>query len=93
MNDELVPLDGNAAAGRLAALFAVEPTTIMITCESCGREGPLGTLKLYGGAMGMILRCPECGTANLRFSDAGARATIDLRGSARLTVDGAQAER
>ena len=93
MNDELVPLDGNAAAGRLAALFAVEPTTIMITCESCGREGPLGSLKLYGGAMGTILRCPECGTANLRFSDAGARATIDLRGSSRLTVYGAETQR
>jgi hypothetical protein len=93
MTDELVPLDGNAAAGRLAALFAVEPTTVMITCASCDREGPLGTLKLYGGAMGMILRCPECGTANLRFSDDGARATIDLRGSARLTINDAQTQR
>jgi hypothetical protein len=93
MNDELVPLDGNAAAGRLAALFAVEPTTIMITCASCGREGPLGTLKLYGGAMGKNQRCPECGTANLRFSDAGGRATIDLRGSARLTINDAGVQR
>ena len=90
MTDEVVALDGNAAAGPLAALFAVEPTTMMITCASCGREGPLGTLKLYGGAMGMILRCPECGTANLRFSDAGEQATIDLRGSARVTVYEAQ---
>jgi hypothetical protein len=43
--------------------------------------------------MGMILRCPECGTANLRYSDAGARATIDLRGSSRLTVYDAEASR
>jgi len=93
MTDKPVPLDGNAAAGRLAALFAVEPTTIMITCAGCGREGPLGTLKLYGGAMGMILRCPECGTANLRFSDAGPGATIDLRGSSLLTVYDAQRQR
>jgi len=93
MTDKPVPLDGNAAAGRLAALFAVEPTTIMITCVGCGREGPLGSLKLYGGAMGMILRCPECGTANLRFSDAGPGATIDLRGSSLLTVYDAQRQR
>jgi ribosomal protein S27E len=91
MNDELVPLDGNAAAGALAALFAVEPTTIMITCEGCGREGAMATLKLYGGAMGMILRCPECDTANVRFSDAGTRATVDLRGSTRLTLFSAEA--
>jgi ribosomal protein S27E len=77
----------------LAALFAVEPTTIMITCEGCGREGALATLKLYGGAMGLILRCPECDTATVRFSDAGTRVTVDLRGSARLTVHGTEAQR
>jgi hypothetical protein len=93
MTEELVPLDGNAAAGALAALFAVEPTTMMITCEGCGREGELATLKLYGGAMGQILRCPECGTANVRFTDAGPRATLDLRGSTRITVNGAEAQR
>jgi hypothetical protein len=42
--------------------------------------------------MGQILRCPECGTANVRFTDAGGRLTVDLRGSARLTVAGAEAQ-
>jgi ribosomal protein S27E len=93
MMEDIMPLDGNAAAGPLAALFAVEPTTIMITCEGCGREGALATLKLYGGAMGLILRCPECDTANVRFSDAGTRVTVDLRGSTRLTVHGTEAQR
>jgi hypothetical protein len=88
MTEDLVPLDGNAAAGALSVVFAVEPTTIMITCDACGREGPLATLKLYGGAMGFVLRCPECAAANLRFADAGSRMTIDLRGSARLTLHG-----
>ncbi|HYX21548.1 MAG TPA: DUF6510 family protein, partial [Thermoanaerobaculia bacterium] len=41
MMEDLVPLDGNAAAGPLAALFAVEPTMIVVTCEGCGRESPL----------------------------------------------------
>jgi|tagenome__1003787_1003787.scaffolds.fasta_scaffold20215789_1 ribosomal protein S27E len=92
MMEEVLPLDGNAAAGALAALFAVEPTTMMITCEGCGREGALATLKLYGGAMGQILRCPECGTANVRFTDAGARVSLDLRGSTRLAVYGGEAQ-
>jgi hypothetical protein len=91
MTEELAPLDGNAAAGALSAVFANEPTTMMITCERCGREGPLATLRLYGGAMGMILRCPECGTANLRFADAGGRVTVDLRGSARVTAPRSEA--
>ena len=90
MMDDIVPLDGNAAAGPLAALFAVEPTTIMITCQGCGREGALATLKLYGGTMGLILRCPECDTANVRFTERGARMTVDLRGSSRLSVQDAE---
>jgi Family of unknown function (DUF6510) len=88
MMEDLVPLDGNAAAGSLAALFAVEPTTIIVTCEGCGREGALATLKLYGGPLGVVLRCPTCDTANVRSADTGTRVTIDLRGSTRLTVYG-----
>ena len=90
MTEEVVPLDGNAAAGPLAALFAVDPTTIMITCEGCGREGALATLKLYGGAMGLILRCPDCDKANLRFADTGTRVTLDLRGSSELAITGSR---
>jgi hypothetical protein len=90
MTEDFVALDGNAAAGPLTALFAVDPTTIMITCEGCSRESALATLKLYGGAMGLILRCPECDTANLRFVDAGTRVTVDLRGTAELAIPGSR---
>jgi ribosomal protein S27E len=89
MMEDVVPLDGNAAAGSLAVLLAVEPTTIIVTCEGCGREGALGTLKLYGGPVGLVLRCPACETANVRFTDTGTRVTVDLRGSTRLTIHGA----
>jgi hypothetical protein len=88
MMEDIMPLDGNAAAGSLAALFAVEPTTIMVTCEGCGREDALATLKLYGEPVGMVLRCPSSDTANIRFIDTGTRMMIDLRGSTRLTVYG-----
>jgi hypothetical protein len=91
MMEDIVPLDGNAAAGSLAALFAVEPTTMIVTCGGCGREGALATLRLFGGPVGLVLRCPGCDTANIRFADTGSRMTIDLRGSARLTVPSAVA--
>lgn len=89
MIEDIVPLDGNAAAGQLAVLFAVEPTTIVVTCDGCGRDSPLATLKLYGGPVGLVLRCPDCGTANVRVAEIGTRVTLDLRGSTRLTVHGA----
>ena len=86
MMNDMVPLDGNAAAGPLAALFVVEPTMIVVACDGCGREGPLATLMLYGEPVGMVLRCPDCDTANLRFTAIGTRVMVDLRGSARLTI-------
>ena len=89
MMEDIVPLDGNAAAGQLAVLFAVEPTTIVVTCDGCGRDSALATLKLYGGPVGLVLRCPDCDTANVRLAEIGTRVTLDLRGSTRLTVHGA----
>lgn len=88
MMDDLMPLDGNAAAGPLVDLFAVEMTRATIVCDSCGREAALATLRLYGGA-GLVLRCPGCDTVILRMLSAGATLSLDMRGCARLTVQAA----
>lgn len=85
MMDDVMPLDGNAAAGRLADLFAVEMTRAMIVCDSCGREAALAMLRLYGGA-GLVLRCPGCDTVILRMMNTGATLSLDMRGCSRLTV-------
>jgi len=85
MMDDVMPLDGNAAAGRLADLFAVEMTRALMVCDGCGREGALATLTLYGGA-GMVLRCPSCEAVILRLLDTGTTLNLDLRGCTRLTV-------
>lgn len=86
MMDDMVPLDGNAAAGRLADLFAVEMTRAIIVCDGCGREGALATLMLYGGGAGLVLRCPACELVNLRLLGTGTTLNLDLRGCTRLTV-------
>ena len=83
--DEVMPLDGNAAAGRLADLFAVEMTGATIVCDGCKREGALATLTFYGGA-GVVLRCPACEAVILRLVDTGSTLNLDLRGCTRLTV-------
>ena len=86
MSDDMMPLDGNAAAGSLADLFSVEMTRAVVVCGSCGREGALAELMLYGGAAGVVLRCPGCDHVNLRLLNTGAAINLDLRGCARLTV-------
>jgi len=52
-------LDGNAAAGLLQEVFAVEMTTAVGTCDNCGASEAVGAVHLYRGA-GIVLRCPHC---------------------------------
>jgi Family of unknown function (DUF6510) len=59
--DELM-LDGNAVAGMLQEVFAVEMTTALGTCASCGATEAVGAIHVFRGA-GYVLRCPHCDTA------------------------------
>ena len=77
-------LDGNAAAGPLAELFAIELTAIVMTCASCGSAAPMGAHMLYADAPALVLRCPSCGAVVLRYSTARDRLRLDLSGVALL---------
>jgi Zn finger protein HypA/HybF involved in hydrogenase expression len=52
-------LDGNAVAGLLQEVFAVEMTTAVGTCATCGASEAVGAVHVYRGA-GLVLRCPHC---------------------------------
>jgi Family of unknown function (DUF6510) len=56
--DELM-LDGNAVAGLLQEVFAVEVTTAIGSCNGCGASNPIGATHVYRGA-GIVMRCPQC---------------------------------
>ncbi len=89
MSDESRRLDGNAAAGVLEEIFTFEVTTAQSTCAGCGRTGPVGTLLLYGGEMGIVLRCPGCGRVQLRVARHGnqdGQYWIDMRGMTTLRI-------
>lgn len=85
MIDEDVRLDGNAAAGPLARFFAFDVTRMIVTCEGCAAESPLGALHLYGGKMGIVLRCTKCSAVNLRALEIDGGLTLDARGATRMT--------
>ena len=86
MSDDVVRLDGNAAAGSLAAFFGFDVTNMMVTCASCCAQSPMARLRLYGGRMGIVLRCAKCGEVNLRALEIGETLRVDARGAAMLTV-------
>lgn len=56
---DALTLDGNAVAGLLREVFAVEMTTAMGTCNGCGASEPVGSMHVYQGA-GVVMRCPHC---------------------------------
>lgn len=83
---DFIPLDGNAVAGVLSELFARDVTTAMVCCGGCGSSAEMGSVRVYGGAMGSIFRCVTCDTAVVRMVRTPRGFAIDMRGAARLLV-------
>jgi hypothetical protein len=86
-NDESLRLDGNAAAGLLAEIFPFEMTNAQSVCAGCGQIRPVGTLMLYGGEMGAVLRCPSCDGVQMRIVRAPGRYLLDMRGMTLLQIE------
>lgn len=80
------PLDGNAAAGDLADVFAFDVTTAVVTCASCQHTQAVATLHAYLRAPGMVLRCASCDAVQIRLVRAPERAWLDFRGITMLEV-------
>jgi hypothetical protein len=77
MSDDFV--DGNALAGPLAEIFAVDLTAAVGRCAGCGRTGAVGTLRVYMRAPGLVARCPSCDTVVVRLVPGPDRIWLDLR--------------
>ncbi len=84
-------LDGNAAAGDLRAIFAVDVTAATGQCVGCGRTAPLGTARLYSQAPGLVVRCAGCDGVLLRMVTASGSTWLDVRGLAYLQIDTGEA--
>ena len=79
-------LDGNAAAGVLAELFAVDLTAALSRCGACGTTAMLGAHHLYADAPAVVLRCPSCTEVVMRVASRPDRILLDLRGAALVVV-------
>jgi hypothetical protein len=80
-------LDGNAAAGLLRQVFALEMTANPARCASCGAVGPLGTLLAFTHAPGVVLRCPHCEQVVLRIVETAEAIFLDARGASYLRLE------
>src|SRR5512145_222828 len=84
--DRALRLDGNAVAGLLQEVFALEMTVCPVECAHCGREGEMATLVAYGYTAGVVLRCPVCEHVVLRIVETPEAIYLDARGAARVRL-------
>ena len=80
-------LDGNAAAGELSTLFAVDITAADGQCSHCGIVRPFAQALLYMDGPGLVARCADCENVLMRLVKAKQRLLLDLQGMSYLSVN------
>lgn len=79
-------LDGNAAAGELSKIFAMDITSAEAQCANCGAKRRFAEAHLYMDCPGLVARCCLCGHVLLRLVSTQLRVFLDLRGMTYLSV-------
>ena len=85
-------LDGNAAAGELSKIFAIDVTTAEAQCAHCGKTKRFAEAHLYMHGPGVVARCVACQHVLLRFVNVRQRVFLDVRGMTYLSFDTTQVQ-
>jgi hypothetical protein len=83
-------VDGNAAAGELSRIFAMDVTTAEGQCAHCGAIKRFAEAHLYMQAPGVVARCAVCEHVLLRLVNARQNILLDVRGMTYLSLDTSQ---
>ena len=73
-------LDGNAAAGELSKIFAMDVTAAEGQCAHCGSTKRFAEARLYMQCPGIVARCSVCEQVLLRLVTVRERVLLDVRG-------------
>jgi hypothetical protein len=79
-------VDGNAAAGMLSEVFALDLTAGRAKCAGCGTTRTIGTLHVYSHGMGMVVRCPGCDGVIMRIARTPNHIWLDARGAVSIAI-------
>jgi len=83
-------LDGNAAAGELSKIFAMDITAAVGQCAHCGATKRFAEAHLYMQGPGIVARCAACENVLLRYANVRQRVFLDVRGMTYLRLDTSQ---
>ena len=73
-------LDGNAAAGELSKIFAIDVTSAEGECAHCGAKKHFAEAHVYMQGPGLVARCCVCERVLLRLANVRQRVFLDARG-------------
>jgi hypothetical protein len=85
-------LDGNAAAGELSKIFAIDVTAAEGQCANCGATKRFAEAHLYMHGPGVVARCVVCEHVLLRLVTVHQRVFLDVRGMTYLSLDTEQVQ-
>ena len=85
-------LDGNAAAGELSKVFAIDITTAVGKCGECGTTKCLAEAHLYMHGPGLVARCSACEHVLLRLVNVDEHVFLDVRGMIYLRLDASRSQ-
>jgi hypothetical protein len=88
MDDSELRLDGNAAAGMLREIFAMDLSGARGACASCGTIAAMGAqhLYMYPLSPGAVLRCKACQEVLMVLVHGGGRYRLAARGLSWLEI-------
>ena len=87
MNARMNYLDGNAAAGELSKIFAVDVTAAEGKCAHCGTQTRFAEAHVYMQGPGVVARCVVCDHVLLRLASVRQRVFLDARGLTYFCLD------
>ena len=89
MSAQMNYLDGNAAAGELSRIFAIDVTTAKGKCAHCGAIRRFAEAHLYMQCPGVVARCCVCEHVLLRLANVRQQVFLDVRGMTHLIMNAA----
>ena len=89
MSAQMNYLDGNAAAGELRKIFAIDVTSAEGQCAHCGTRKRFAEARLYMQCPGVVARCCVCEHVLLRMVNVRQHVFLDMRGMTYVNMDAA----
>jgi hypothetical protein len=87
MSSRIAYLDGNAAAGELSKVFAIDVTAAQGQCKHCGATRRFAEAHVYMEGPGVVARCCVCEHLLLRVVSARQGVSLDVSGLTYLRFD------